>query len=479
MPISLPRNTRLIYSYISALIVANVSGPQYVYPAFGTSLQTRFNWPALENSVVSTSCFIGASFSGPVSSWLIETRGIQQTLRISALIVFFGPFLVALTYAGRLPDHFILCTFYWICTGFGGSTAYLCALNSQSHNFKHQRGLSIGPVAAALSLCGVFYSQINDIWFNKETTKTPFDSDNTYHFLIFMSASMSIGIFMGSFFLGKITDNYQPLSSNSEQLMGDGSDRDNSYDLNVLSVEDELLYKDQEDEDQETSLSGIKFIKHPIGFSLFSTMFIVIGIGYAYIANIGHMLSSLSDNPSKHLLNFHITLFGLSNCVSRIIFSVLSDVLNNVFGVHRLWIFVLAIISLLISLYYLTVHVSAVEDLLPCTVVISSIYGMIFGVAPIVVTEFGAELFARNWGWMLFAPAMGSQAFNLLFGAFYDYQTKKQSRNTCHGTICFKNTFQICIIGSSVVLLITFFVILKLNLHKRNASTIKSNLICA
>ena len=35
-------------SFLAALLVANVSGPQYVYPTFGTALATKFDWSALE-----------------------------------------------------------------------------------------------------------------------------------------------------------------------------------------------------------------------------------------------------------------------------------------------------------------------------------------------------------------------------------------------------------------------------------------------
>lgn len=121
----------LALSFLAALIVANVSGPQYIYPTFGTSLNERFNWSAVQNSFVSTACFIGVSFSGPLCAWMIETLKIKRTLQVSALLIFLGPFLVAQTYAGRLPDSFILCAFYLICTGIAGAAAYLCALDSQ------------------------------------------------------------------------------------------------------------------------------------------------------------------------------------------------------------------------------------------------------------------------------------------------------------------------------------------------------------
>lgn len=73
------RATRLTLalSFVTAVLVANMAGPQYVYPAFGASLTTRFNWTALENSLVSTASFVGVSFSGPLCAWMVEHLGIR------------------------------------------------------------------------------------------------------------------------------------------------------------------------------------------------------------------------------------------------------------------------------------------------------------------------------------------------------------------------------------------------------------------
>lgn len=77
----IPRPSRkiaLTCSFIAALVVANVSGPQYIYPTFGTSLKERFQWSGLENSFVSTAIFVGVSFSGPLCAWMIENLGIPK-----------------------------------------------------------------------------------------------------------------------------------------------------------------------------------------------------------------------------------------------------------------------------------------------------------------------------------------------------------------------------------------------------------------
>ncbi|RCI04704.1 hypothetical protein CU098_004657 [Rhizopus stolonifer] len=398
-----PSKLTLALAFLSALIVANVSGPQYIYPTFGSSLNDRFEWTPVENSIVSTSCFIGVSFSGPLCAWMLESLGITKTLRISAVLVFLGPFLVAQTYAGRLPSHFILCTVYLIFTGLGGAAAFLCTLDSQSHNFKERRGLSMGLTTASVGICGVVFSQINDLLFgpNVFSVNAPYSNDSTYHFLMFLSICMATGILLGSFFLGPIVPAYEP-------ILPDRVDQEDTI-------------------KSETTLSGTDLLKHPIGGGIFCALFIVIGIGYVYLANIGQILHAISSESDQHDRNLHITLFSLGNCGSRVIFGALSDLLKNKYGVHRVWAFVYAIVTLLLALMFLVSHETiSLEELKPCTVIISMSYGILFGVAPAVTTEFGTKVFARNWGLLLYAPAFGSQLFNVLFGVLYGTEAEKQ-----------------------------------------------------
>ncbi|CEI96977.1 hypothetical protein RMCBS344292_11120 [Rhizopus microsporus] len=384
------RHPPSLLSFISALLIANVSGPQYVYPIYGSYLYKRLAWSTFEASIVSTACFIGVSFSGPLCSWSLERLGVKRTLRLSSAIVFFGFFLVAQTYAGRLPNHFLLVTIYFILTGFAGAASFLCALDCQSRNFKQHRGLAVGMTTASIGISGLVFSQINDTLFKLEdiAIDATLTEDATYHFLIFLAISMSLGILTGSFFLNSV--DYRPVA--------------------VLPTTD-----------QPEPKSGIQFLINPIGFALFCTLFVTLGIGYVYLANIGQILQGTHPVDLQHIRNSHITLFSLGNCASRAFFGALGDVLHHKLGISRLWIFVFAVLSLIISLHHLS---DLPEDLTPYTLLISMTYGISFGVAPAIITDIGSshKAFARNWGWMLYAPALGSQFYNILFNSFDIYQ---------------------------------------------------------
>ncbi|KAI8389277.1 major facilitator superfamily domain-containing protein [Blakeslea trispora] len=463
----------LALSFISALVVANISGPQYIYPTYGSALNDRFQWTAVENSVVSTACFVGISFSGPLCAWMLESLGTTITLRISSVLLFLGPFLVAQTYMGRLPDSFILCAIYLAFTGIGGAAAFLCALDSQSQNFKKSRGLSMGLTTASVGICGVVFSQINDFLFASET------DNNTYRFLMFLSITTATGVMIGSFFLGPIQQDepiYEQIfpsqrvhhvHTNDLSMLDDDEEDEKGQETELMNWDGHSTAVDMIQDEISTTVSGIALVLNPIGFSLFVTLFVVIGIGYVYLANISQLLHAVSDHASQHDRNLHITLFSLGNCGSRVLFGALSDQLKNKYGIHRIWVFVYAVISLFFVLFYIVYSSEmTLEAFKLCTFMVSMSYGILFGVGPTVTTEFGIYVFARNWGLLLYAPAFGSQLFNLLFGILYGRESERQGSHVCHGSSCYNGTFYVAIFWVLVALGVLLSAVYRTGLHR-------------
>ncbi|CAO3624781.1 unnamed protein product [Cunninghamella echinulata] len=420
-----------------------------------------------------------------------------------------GSFLLAQTYAGRLPPYFELCAFYLVLTGFSAAAAYLCALDSQSHNFRHHRGMAMGFTSATLGFCGLVFSQINDYFFKKKNIDTQNglmfeednddDDENVYEFLIFLAVVTAFGMFISSFILGPIPYDHDK-KNNDEEVYIYSPDMDMMIDDDACSsnptlVDDEdeddtpllanniiqkpanyATYNDQhqdEDNDEEPAqpVSGLALLVHPIGFTMFVALFVVLGVGYVYLASIGQILMSLPSvvgaNP-QHIRNTHVSIFSISNCISRAGFGTLSDTLKNRFGLHRLFVFYFGVCGLILAQLYLVMYVDTNTALIPCTIGMAIVYGIAFGIAPAATAEFGTEVFARNWGILLFAPALGSQMFNVLFGALYDREAEKQGSHLCKGAICFTNTYIIGIVAGLLCLILMTRTIIKLGLYKRH-----------
>jgi hypothetical protein len=116
----------------------------------------------------------------------------------------------------------------------------------------------MGMTSAAVSLCGLVFSQINDHYFKGD--------DDTYGFLIFMALVISAGQIAGSFTVRSFEQDHEALPSRSRNTD------------NITDEEDSPLLSTLP-KDEEPNLSGWQFFTDPIGFSLFLSLFVLLGVG--------------------------------------------------------------------------------------------------------------------------------------------------------------------------------------------------------
>jgi hypothetical protein len=69
----------------------------------------------------------------------------------------------------------------------------------------------------------------------------------------------------------------------------------------------------------------------------------------------------------------------------------------------------------------------------------------------------------------MFAPAIGGQLFNIIFGAVYDREAAKQGQAICSGSICFQDTFIVGIFASLLCMAMLSLAIYKKKLYKRTS----------
>jgi MFS family permease len=116
---------------------------------------------------------------------------------------------------------------------------------------------------------------------------------------------------------------------------------------------------------------------------------------YIYLAEIGQILASLPEeegSTAQHLRNYNVSVYSLFNFASRIVFGSLSDSLKLRFGVQRIWFMFVACIVLAATLFYGVYYVNSPHDLLPCTMLVATTYGIGFGIGPAITSEFGIEV---------------------------------------------------------------------------------------
>jgi hypothetical protein len=260
--------------------------------------------------------------------------------------------------------------------------------------------MSMGLTAASLGVSGLVFAQINDFFFKSNTH----DDDSVYSFILFYASTGAVILVIGSFILGPLPD--APVQQ-EERLVEDYVSTISSMSSSSTRVEEsrpllnnKIISADNINQDyDEPSLSGVAFFADPIAFALTGALLVILGLGYIYLANIGQLLLSLSTLEQRadasglqHLRNMHVSLFSISNCLSRCFFGALSDILDRKLGIHRIWLFWMASIGLVLNLLYLVTGISNTDELVPCTIFTAVLYGNVFGVAPAAVSEFGTKV---------------------------------------------------------------------------------------
>jgi hypothetical protein len=273
--------------------------------------------------------------------------------------------------------------------------------------------MSLGLTSASLGISGLVFSQINDKFFKSNSKDLEQDS-STFRFLLFFGCTTACITLFASFILGPIhhpkppsikqpilnkdTANYAAttnglyrISTCSTQHEEESSDTDVFFENDTISSSVQI-----EDED-EINQSGLAVLLDPVGSSLFLSLLVILGFGYVYLTNIETLLISLSKNTmtlseTQHLRNLHISTFSVSNCMTRAVFGTLSDILQRRTGMHRLWFIWFGALGLLLSVTPLIISVSNADDLLSYSLLIAIPYGIAFGIAPAIISEFGTKV---------------------------------------------------------------------------------------
>ncbi|KAG1444093.1 hypothetical protein G6F56_010434 [Rhizopus delemar] len=320
--------------------------------------------------------------------------------------------------------------------------------------------MSLGFTSASLGISGLVFTQLNDRLFKSKTEQ----DISTFQFLIFFGCTTALITLFASFILGPIRFGLLNTSSDNTASVSNSS--------STREELDPLLSKNAvEIEEDEINVYGSAVFLDPIGLSLCLSLVVLLGLGYVYLANIGSLITSLSMDEmnlseAQHLRNLHISIFSVSNCLTRASLGTLSDLLQKRAGVHRIWFIWSGALGLFFASLSLVTFVSDENDLLVYSVWVAIPYGIAFGIAPAIISEFGTKSFARNWGWVMCAPAIGSQLFNLLFGFVYTQELEDQEGDVCRGIICFKTTFIVGAMTSLVCALILSVAIYRKRLYK-------------
>lgn len=139
-----------------------------------------------------------------------------------------------------------------------------------------------------------------------------------------------------------------------------------------------------------------------------------------------------------------------------------SDYLVRTLRASRIWCLAVA------CLVFLLAQICALQIEMPQKLVFVSglsglAYGFLFGVFPSIVAEtFGIRGLSQNWGFMMLAPVVSGNVFNLLYGRIYDHHSIVEpdgTRSCDDGIACYRGAYTVTATANALGLILTLYII--------------------
>ncbi|KAG6296488.1 hypothetical protein E4U45_005734 [Claviceps purpurea] len=486
---------------------------KYVYSAWAPQFAEKLKLSATQSNMIGQSGNLGMYLLGIPVGMSVDRRGPRPFVLIGAVLLVAGYFPLHMAYNDGAPNSVVALCFFSFLTGLGSCMSFAAAVKTSALNWPFHRGTATAFPLAAFGLSAFFFSSLGALLF-------PGDPNG---FLKLLSCGTFSLICMGFLFLrvypqpryhAVIDPNgHLPSSSNQCRVSQDcspGLGRHSPLDpgtsslasvvtpilpflihsgplssnrpINCETVDefselisptvtehgaDMIANNVDTDRSLHLDIRGLKLLRNPSFWLLFTIMAILSGVGLMTINNIGndvnvlwkHHDQSVTEDVLIHYQQMHVSILSLCSFGGRLLSGVGSDFLATYLHASRMWCLLVA------SFIFLLSQASAlvVNDphFLGFVSGLSGLgYGFLFGVFPSLVAEaFGIRGLSQNWGSMTLAPVISSNIFNSFYGAVLDSHSvfDRNSERSCHdGRECYRDaywaTFGACFIGIAISL---------------------------
>ncbi|KAJ3166442.1 hypothetical protein HDU88_003310 [Geranomyces variabilis] len=403
-------------SFLGALLSMSCGGTLYLFSAYAPTL----GYSPTETSLIASAGGAGMYLLGPVAGKIGEILGGRRLAFLSAVFLGCGYLLLAFTVRWQTP--FALAAFAYFFVGLGSCTSYNAAVSTILRTFAvQQHGVTVGLLASAFGLSGFLFSQVSKVFVTSEGEL------QTFRFLLSVGIVTAAANLVASLTLAHPSATYVSLPSAAEGLEADERER-----LNEV-------------EDDHAAASALAFdqpnpFKTTEMWVFLAAFMILTGSGLMYINSVGTILATAGMLPKARI---HVSVLSISNALGRFVTGTCSDWTRP--RVPRLSYLLLSSAMFGPAFIYAASFVPSVFT----TATVGFAYGTLFVIAPVFVGELGGVAkFGWNWGWAQWAPAIGGQFFNTLFGVIMDRHSRRDSSNErerlpCQGTVCYATTFYI------------------------------------
>jgi hypothetical protein len=176
-------------------------------------------------------------------------------------------------------------------------------------------------------------------------------------------------------------------------------------------------------------------------------------------SNIGHDVQALwakfdpaiSKDFVAHRQLLHVSIISVCSFLGRLSSGIGSDIIVKRLNHSRFWC--AAISATIFSFAQLSaIRISNPNYLWAVSGLTGLAYGVLFGVFPaLVVDAFGPNGFAVNWGFMMLAPVVSGNVYNLFYGAAYDSNSviEPDGQRGCElGLKCYRTAYYVTLVSS-------------------------------
>ncbi|KAL9642175.1 hypothetical protein ABK040_007179 [Willaertia magna] len=485
-------------SFFFGVFLMFLSGTHYAFSSISPTIKSELNLSQIEVNLIGTFGNIGTYFALPIS-FLNDIFGSKITLFMSSILLFSGYFLFYLVYNEIIPrlenslSMVVLLCFFMVLMGQGSAGVYAAVATTNIKNFslKH-RGKVIGILGSGVALSSALFSMLYSSFFDGALEG----------YLLFTSIlTGSCVLILGLLFVNQIKQSTTTTNNNNNNKKDDEASVNES--INQIKIEesmenevDEFVHPVDEEEDivdevamidkvsnvssddnenetrsllvEEQRISSsyttfhnpkmnhiYKIANTPLKdynpiqlllsldfYILFFIYFAGMGSGLVIINNLGSIVISFGGKDGQQ--HFMVQLFAVSNCLSRLMFGLVSDRFSKY--VTRATFLTGAVTLMLIN--QLLTLVAPLWFYYLLVILLGIAFGGIAVIGTAIISErYSPKYFAMNNSLLSIASSLGSIGLaTFLAGHIYEINIHGHSHGHlkyCYGRECFQITFYI------------------------------------
>lgn len=162
-----------------------------------------------------------------------------------------------------------------------------------------------------------------------------------------------------------------------------------------------------------------------------------------------HHSRDTSDSFLQSREQLHVSFLSLASFVGRFLSGVGSDMLVTRLHASRFWCLVAS--ALLFTVAQLAaILITRPQVLFLVSTLTGAAYGALFGVFPALIADaFGVRGLSLNWGFMILAPVISGNVYNLTYGTILDSHSGQGADREClAGRECYVAAYYVTLASS-------------------------------